>query len=625
MGILGRNSRGEHSRGKPERWTRREREPKLPREARSGAGRGKVIAAILGIVAAAVVLAGAVGVIAINRVDTVFPNVKFDGMDIGGMSGTQLLQLLVDEGYEDTGDEVVTVKLPLDYEIKVSAQDVCTAADAAGIVDSVMNACHDGSPMAVAVRYLRCMLGGVKLESSIGTTVDAAAVQAAVENVVKELKLELMSSEVTVGDDSIKVMKGASSVKIDPNEICSLITDAFLNENYETIVYDAEVSGESKLDLQKLYDTVCCEPKNAEYDPEAGEVKPETVGLSFDMKNAQRLWDDAEYGDEVVIPLIVTQPEVNAEQLESMLFSHCFCTKATSLAGSSANRVNNVSKAAEAINGTILMPGQEFSYNDALGKRTAERGYLMAGAYSGGQTVSEYGGGICQVSSTLYYCALYANLEITARTCHMFPVAYLPAGLDATVSWGGPEFKFVNNRNYPVKIVSFVEDNQVTVEIWGTDEDGSYVEMTYGTYLVYDEEYTDVAIGYKAVTRRKIYDKDGNLISNEIEANSTYNYHEEDIKWPEEAEQPEVTPVPEVTPTPEPTPEVSVEPTVEPEPTVGPEPTPTPPAETDVPVATGEPEVTPTQEPTVEPTPEPEPEPEPVEPTEPVDSNVGFI
>ena len=73
------------------------------------------------------------------------------------------------------------------------------------------------------------------------------------------------------------------------------------------------------------------------------------------------------------------------------------------------------------------------------------RGYKPAGAYSGGQVVQEVGGGICQVSSALYYAALLANLQIDVRTCHYFPVAYLPAGLDATVSWGGPEFRFTNN------------------------------------------------------------------------------------------------------------------------------------------------------------------------------------
>lgn len=102
----------------------------------------------------------------------------------------------------------------------------------------------------------------------------------------------------------------------------------------------------------------------------------------------------------------------------------------------------------QAIDGLVIAPGEQFSYNDALGERTAERGYKAAGAYSNGQVVQEIGGGICQVSSSLYYAALLANLQIDVRVCHYFPVAYLPPGLDATVSWGGPEFKFTNNRDW---------------------------------------------------------------------------------------------------------------------------------------------------------------------------------
>ncbi|MFR6425641.1 MAG: VanW family protein [Oscillospiraceae bacterium] len=163
--------------------------------------------------------------------------------------------------------------------------------------------------------------------------------------------------------------------------------------------------------------------------------------------------------------------------------------------------MTNVKLAAEKINGVILQPGQTFSYNDVLGQRTKANGFKEAGAYSGGQVVQEVGGGICQVSSTLYYCAMVSNLKINTRTCHYFPVAYIEPGMDATVSWGGPEFKFTNSREYPIEIKAYVEKNSITVEIWGTDVDGSYVKMSY------------TANGLRATTYRTVYDKDGNQIS----------------------------------------------------------------------------------------------------------------
>ena len=122
------------------------------------------------------------------------------------------------------------------------------------------------------------------------------------------------------------------------------------------------------------------------------------------------------------------------------------------------------------------------------------------------------------------------------------------------MSWGGPEFKFKNNREFPIKIVSKCVDRQLTVEIWGTDVDGSYVEMTYSASTAYDSKYPDVAVGTRATTYRCVYDKDGNLISRTKEAGSYYYYHDEDIKWPSTPEPTQTpTPVPTQTPTPAPT------------------------------------------------------------------------
>ena len=122
----------------------------------------------------------------------------------------------------------------------------------------------------------------------------------------------------------------------------------------------------------------------------------------------------------------------------------------------------------------------------------------------------------------------------------LFVVNYLPYGLDATVSWPGPDYKFRNDRDYPVKIVAYCNDsdNSITVEIWGTDVDGSYVELTSGYGYRYDSTYPDVVIGYSAVSYRNIYDKDGNLIDRVFEASSSYDLHENEIKWPDPSESP---------------------------------------------------------------------------------------
>lgn len=471
--------------------------------------------------------------------------------------------------------------LPADYTLTLNVTDVCTENPVASIALMAYDACKGGDAVQNTLTYVKCLFSGMELSSADAFSADETAVRAAVENAAAEVRAALTDSELKIGEKAISVMKGAQSVEIDTEAIVTLIMDAFQSGNYDSIGFEAKLTPSDELDVEGLYQRVYAECRDAYFDYELGELVPEVVGVSFDKAQAQRLWAEASYGDEVIIPLVFEQPELTAEHLSETLFRDKLSSLSTSLRGSSANRITNVKRAAESINGMVLQPGAEFDYNKALGKRTAENGYLPAGAYTAEGTVQEYGGGICQVSSTLYYCALYANLKITDRLCHMYPVGYVPAGLDATVSWGGPEFKFVNDREYPVRIVAGVDDetNSISVEIWGTDTDGSYVEMTSSTWYFYDKEYTDVALGYKAQTYRSVYDKDGNLISRKSEAMSTYNYHEEDIKWPEEAlepETPEETPIPEETPAPEETPLPEETPETTPAPEETPTPTPAP-------------------------------------------------
>ncbi|MBQ2617881.1 MAG: VanW family protein, partial [Oscillospiraceae bacterium] len=538
--------------------------PKKPGPAKQPKGKkGGLIALIAALVVVAAALVGAVvGVSSVSRVETIFPGVTMDGLDLGGLTLSEAAAKLSENGYGLGGDdEAVSVQMPADYVLTVKENEVCSATPASQIALAAYDACKGGSSVQNAITYLRCSLRGMALESNATRSVDADAIRAAVQNAAKEVRLRLLDNDASIGEESITLVKGADSIEIDTEAVTQMLLEAFENEEYGTLTYTAEIQPSTELDLQALYDSIYVAPENASYDPQTGDISDEAVGLSFDLEEAQRLWDAAAYGETVEIPLVTTEPDITAAMLDSMLFRDTLSSVSTSLLGSTANRINNVRKACNSINNVVLLPGQEFSYNPTLGERTAANGYLMASAYSGGEVVQEYGGGICQVSSTLYNCALYANLRISSRTCHYFPVGYLPAGLDATVSWGGPEFKFVNNRDYPIRIQAALtgDNSKMTVSIVGTDVDGSYVEMTSNTWYFYDTQYPTVKLGYKVQTYRSVFDKDGNLLSRQPEAASTYHYHDEDIAWPVQtpttAPIPTNTPAPTPVPTPEPTPE----------------------------------------------------------------------
>lgn len=513
------------------------------RRARNTAKRVTIVC----VVVVALLLAGAAGFgVYVSGSDTIYPKVSVNGTDVGGMTAAQAADALTAAGWGE-GDKTVTVSLPLEHTLTVAAADVGAEVSAKEAADEAFNYCHGGTIIENVMAYVRCLVSGAEVE--VKATVDESALSDMVRSEVTKVKSGLMTSGVEIKGDTLEVVKGASAVEIDEGELLNLVKTALEDMKYGPLDYEVEVDASVELDIDELYNSVCCEAADAYYDKEKKEVVPSVTGVDFDKAEAQKLWDAAELGDTVKIPLTLTEPEKTTEYVESRLFADDLGeTVTTSLAGSTQNRITNVLLAAASIDGIVLAPGEQFSYNDALGERTAERGYKAAGAYSGGQVVQEIGGGICQVSSTLYYAALLANLQIDTRTCHYFPVGYLPAGLDATVSWGGPEFKFTNNRNWPIKIVASVDTakNTVSVHIVGTDEDGSYVQMTYATWLVYgNSEYPETATGYKAATYRNVYDKNGTLLSKEIEAYSEYHYHEEDIVYP--------TPTPSATPEPTPT------------------------------------------------------------------------
>ena len=533
---------------------KRETERKHLAPKRKKRGNGGKIAVIVCVCVVALLLAGAAGFgVYVSGSDTIYPKVSVNGTDVGGMTAAEAASALEAAGWGE-GEKTVTVELPLEHTLTVNAADVGAELTAQEAADRAFDYCHGGTIIENVMAYVRCLVSGAEVE--IKAEVDEAALADIVREEVTQVKSGLMTSGVEIKGDTLEVVKGASAVEIDESELMSLVKTALEDMKYGPLDYEVEVNASVELDIDELYNSICCEAKDAYYDKEKKEVVESVTGVDFNKAEAQKLWDAAELGETVEIPLELTEPERTTEYVESRLFADDLGeTVTTSLAGSTQNRITNVQLAAASIDGIILAPGEQFSYNDALGERTTERGYKAAGAYSGGQVVQEVGGGICQVSSTLYYAALLANLQIDVRTCHYFPVGYLPAGLDATVSWGGPEFKFTNNRDWPIKIEASVDTakNTVSVHIVGTDEDGSYVQMTYATWLVYgNSEYPETATGYKAATYRGVFDKNGNLLSKELEAYSEYHYHEEDIVYP--------TPTP--SPTPEPTPtEPPIEPT----------------------------------------------------------------
>lgn len=295
------------------------------------------------------------------------------------------------------------------------------------------------------------------------------------------------------------------------------------------------------LDMAVILEGTGVDPVDATMDEKTFEVQEGSYGYGLDPKVAQALVDAADYGTTLELPFTRIPPEVLSTDLSGILFRDVLGSY-TATSGSDPDRDQNLAKACQSINGIVLMPGERFSYNQALGERTEANGYRPGASYAGSETVYTVGGGICQVSSALYYCTLLADLEIIDRDCHGFAPSYMRLGTDATVSWGTLDFVFRNSMNYPIRIEATASGGSVTVQVLGTDDRNYYVEIeselleTYSYKTTYKEMSADNKDGYKdgdvivspytgydVKTYRCKYNKETKeLISKEYEATSNY-------------------------------------------------------------------------------------------------------
>ncbi|MBA4495465.1 VanW family protein [Paenactinomyces guangxiensis] len=216
--------------------------------------------------------------------------------------------------------------------------------------------------------------------------------------------------------------------------------------------------------LEKVNKEVYQPAQNARMKKVGYKITPEKQGRKMDVETVESWLTDIKplINKPREIPMIPIEPLVTTEDLRNV-DKKLIGDYRTRFDGSNVNRTTNIRLASKEINGLVLMPGEKFSFNKTVGERTAARGYKKAGVIVKGEFSEGIGGGICQVSSTLFNSVDEAGLRIVARYHHSAEVTYVPPGRDATVSWGGPDFKFRNNLNKPVMIKIKVGSNSITV------------------------------------------------------------------------------------------------------------------------------------------------------------------
>ncbi len=566
---------------------------------RSGSGRtGRTIllctAAIVVLLLVSALLYGVVGY------QKIYPNVfTEEGTALGGLTQPEAVKAL---GGEVDVFEGQSIALSVgEHQAVFTAQEVGATLLEDATAAKAYEQGRTGSFFSRLAFVATCLFTRHTVNPEEEFYIDQNAVYDKVKELAGQVDVPAIPYTWEMAQDRIEVKAAQIGRQIDQSALTSLIVAQFAACDFSPLSYEPIAVTPEAFPTDQIYDEIFVEPKPAYLDvsdKQNPQIMPHVVGVSFDKGLVeQRLGE----GGDFIIRLVYTQPDITQQKLEASLFKDVLSTFTTSLSGSSSARVNNITLAAQFMNGTILLPGETFSYNESVGERTEARGFKGAGAYLNGRLVDEIGGGICQLSSTTYNTALLANLEIVKRQSHSMLVGYVPLGQDATVNWGTIDFQFKNVKNYPMQVVSFVKDGKVTVTLMGSKEDDHVVvmerdvlsstphgvkttvndAMAPGSSKVVEKGHN----GASVQTYRVVKDGAGNQLSRKAEAKSVYRMSDE-LVVVGPSTTPTVAPTPDPTDTPEPSsPSPSVpDPTTEPDPTwdpaASPSPTPpTPPAE----------------------------------------------
>lgn len=447
-------------------------------------------------IAAAVALACALGIPAVTRImdpynGQIVSDVSVGGVEIGGLTkgeakkalqaafGEQFSQKTMEINFSEAGTvlEKLNIRYPAN-SLLISPEESHAKLDAAAAVKAAYALGRtdlDGSRTMSLLPYL-----GLD-EAAIRSVADSYAQQLSQLYRDSSCTVQGTAPDVTNYDEStpcqtVTLFRGYPGIEIDADALYNEIMEGY-NTGSFAVSYQGTVSAKKPVspDLDGLWEQTRLAPEDPSVDLTSYQVIPGVHGYEFDLAEARQQFQNLAYGESTLISLHYTDPEIADEDAYFQdVLGHCETPH-----GDNENRNGNLRKACGMLDGLVLQPGQELSYNEALGPRTKELGWLPAPAYSGTKLVDSPGGGICQVSSTLYLASVYSELTIVERRNHGYPVSYIPLGMDATVSWGFADLKIRNDSPLPVKIQAEESDGYVRISILGTETRDYDVEMSY--------------------------------------------------------------------------------------------------------------------------------------------------
>lgn len=494
-----------------------------------------VITGVILVVLIAVFTTAAAYTATVTGGDRILDGVYADGVNLSGMTESDAQSALAANAAKMR--EVIDFVCD-DVKFSVTAAQIGLEPDFEASAKQAYEYGRDGN----AIERTKAVLGAKfgKKRFDIIYKCDENLLFAAIDDNIADKIVSVTPYSVEIGTDRLVVTNAVGGREPQTDGLVDKTTkyaSHATDEPVEVVLHDVAAS---EIDFGEFCSRYLRSAADATYtEKDGGYVfTPEVRGISFDKAEAKKIIEENRANSKPYeIPAVITEPKVTVAQLEDMFVSKSISEYSTSYASSDANRASNVALAASKINGKVLNPGERFSFNGVVGPRTAATGFKIAHVYEGDRVVDGMGGGICQVSSTLYNAVVLADLKIISRKNHSMPVGYVPLGRDATVSYGTIDFVFENNKPHPIKISAVTNNRRLTVSVCGAASDKAEVDIItenagYTPFATKEILDSGMKVGERKIVKNgtngaivnsyKVYKKNGVAVSKEFLAKSTY-------------------------------------------------------------------------------------------------------
>lgn len=464
--------------------------------------------------------------------NTILGGIYIGDVAVEGLTEEEAIKIL-NEKYQEQNKKEIALKINGE-NFSITPEQIEVTYNIEKAVGEAYKVGRDGNIFENNFDIIQTMLGEQKIE------IEFSYNEELLRNVLKGFNAKLPNAMVDntycVEEDELIITRGVDGIEIDVDGAKQAIIRNIKTGNIGEIEIKTKFTKCPEINIEKIYSEVKTEPQNASYKTDPFEIIPHKNGIDFDIDEARKVLSEEK--EEYVIKLKIIEPEIHTNEIGEEAFPDLLSSFSTKYDETNRSRSKNLKIAMDKLNGVVVMPGEVFSYNQTLGKRTAEQGYEYANGFAGGKVVPMLAGGICQISSTLYDAVLYANLNIVERHNHAFQATYVEPGKDATVVYGSLDFKFENTRNYPIMIKTTAKGGLAEIKIFGIREAVEYeVEvitevLNYTPYNVVYQNDSSLAPGQQKVSQwglqgcksitYRIVSLNGQQVSKEVLSTDTY-------------------------------------------------------------------------------------------------------